>query len=97
MQLSGLILFVSGQWGLAQIQEDLSVWLKGRPERFVTFNVMPHLLKDDASVAWFIETLNQIPDSFRQRLAIEVTEQMMGTQLSVQGLVDIRNWGWSYI
>jgi len=81
------------EWGLAQIQEDLAGWLKGRPERFVTFNVMPHLLKDDASVAWFIETLNQIPDSFRQRLAIEVTEQMMGTQLSVQGLAEVRKLG----
>ena len=81
------------EWGLAQIQEDLAGWLKGRPERFVTFNVMPHWLKDDASVAWFIETLNQIPDSFRQRLAIEVTEQMMGTQLSVQGLAEVRKLG----
>ena len=81
------------EWGLAQIQEDLAGWLKGRPERFVTFNVMPHLLKDDANVAWFIEPLNQIPDWFRQRLAIEVTEQMMGTQLSVKGLAEVRKLG----
>lgn len=81
------------EWGLSQIQEDLTGWLKGRSERFVTFNVMPHLLKDDASVAWFIEILNRIPESFRQRLAIEVTEQMMGTPLSVQGLAEVRKLG----
>ena len=81
------------EWGLSQIQEDLTGWLKGRSERFVTFNVMPHLLKDDASVAWFIEVLNRIPESFRQRLAIEVTEQMMGTPLSMQGLAEVRKLG----
>ena len=51
------------EWGLLQIQEDLTGWLKGRPERFVTFNVMPQLLKDDANVAWFVETLNQCLNS----------------------------------
>ena len=81
------------EWGLAQIQEDLAGWLKGRPERFVTFNVMPHVLKDDSSVGWLIDTLNQIPDSFRQRLAIEVTEQMIGTPISVQGLAELRKLG----
>ena len=81
------------EWGLTQIQEDLSGWLKDRPERFVTFNVMPHLLKDDASVAWFIETLSKIPDWFRQRLAIEVTEQMVGSRLNMQGLEEVRKLG----
>lgn len=81
------------EWGLVQIQEDLTGWLQDRPERFVTFNAMPHLLKDDADVAWFVDTLSQIPDSFRQRLAIEVTEQMMGGQLSMQGLEEVRKLG----
>ena len=81
------------EWGLLQIQEDLTGWLKGRPERFVTFNVMPQLLKDDANVAWFVETLNRVPEFIRQRLAIEVTEQMIGNQLSMDGLVDIRALG----
>lgn len=81
------------QWGLEQLQTDLSDWLLERPDRFVTFNVMPSLLREASSVDWLIARLRELPDSFRQRLNLEITEQAIGNLIARDSLVTLRDMG----
>lgn len=81
------------QWGLNQLQSDLSDWLSERADRFVTFNVMPSLLRESHSVDWLIERLRELPDSFRQRLNLEITEQAIGNLIARDSLMTLRDMG----
>lgn len=81
------------EWGLRQIQSDLSDWLQDRPDRFVTFNIMPSLLREDASVEWLIERLRDLPENFRERLNLEITEQAIGSLIARDSLQALRDLG----
>ncbi|MGB0965715.1 MAG: EAL domain-containing protein, partial [Litorivicinus sp.] len=81
------------QWGLNQLYSNLSDWLSERADRFVTFNVMPSLLRESHSVDWLIERLRELPDSFRQRLNLEITEQAIGNLIARDSLMTLRDMG----
>lgn len=81
------------EWGLHQVQSDLSDWLQDRPDRFVTFNVMPSLLREQASVEWLIERLRDLPEWFRARLNLEITEQAIGNLMARDSLNALRDLG----
>jgi len=68
-------------------------WLAERPDRFVTFNVMPSLLNDAASLEWLIARLSELPEHFRQCLNLEITEQAVGSLIHRDALTRIRRLG----
>ena len=80
-------------WGLESVRRDMGDWLAERPDRFVTFNVMPSLLNDAASLEWLIARLSELPEHFRQCLNLEITEQAVGSLIHRDALTRIRRLG----
>ena len=80
-------------WGLNQVFSDMSGWLAQRPDRFVTFNVMPSLLSDPASQEWLVNQISHLPDTLRQRLNLEITEQAIGNLIHRDVLSGLRDLG----
>ncbi|QGG80031.1 EAL domain-containing protein [Litorivicinus lipolyticus] len=80
-------------WGLDRLQADVSDWLMARHDRFVTFNVMPAIVVDQRNSSWFLERLAGMPERFRARLNLEITEQAIGHVINGDMISKIRDLG----
>ncbi len=80
-------------WGLDRLQADIGAWLVERDDRFVTFNVMPAIVIDPRTAQWFLDRLAALPERFRERLNLEITEQAIGHVINRDMIGKIRALG----